>query len=245
MMAARRKGIIAVAAALHALGMSRTDLPAQDGLKFIRVAKGFQERPWWDVVRGTDQHPLYPAAIILAEPLVRPWTGRGPDAWRIAAQSVSAFASLATLVPLYWFSKRLFDRKTAALATLLWALLPLPGDVGHDTLSDPLALLCFASAFACGAATLDRQGGLKTALACGLASGLGFLTRPEVALAPVVMVVVGLLSRVRLPELRPALPRLTGLAAVFLALLGSYALVKGEVSEKLALRRAAALPPSA
>ena len=44
--------IVLLAAALHAVGIARTTLPAQDGLKFIRVARQFQDRPWADVVRG-------------------------------------------------------------------------------------------------------------------------------------------------------------------------------------------------
>lgn len=237
--------VLALAAAAHLVGMGRAELPAQDGLKFIRVAQRFQTRPWAEVVRGTDQHPLYPAAVALAEPLARLGVGRGPDAWRLAAQGVSMLASLALLVPLYWTCRHLFDETTAALGTLLWALLPLPAAVGHDTLSDPLALLCFGTAFACGAAALRPGSGLGPALGCGVAAGLGYLTRPEVALAPLVLAGVGVARHVRLPEVRIALPRFAGLAAAFLALVGSYALVKGEVSEKLALRRASGLPPSA
>jgi hypothetical protein len=117
--------------------------------------------------------------------------------------------------------------------------------VGHDTLSDPLALLCLGSAFACGASALRPGGDMRAAVACGVAAGLGYLTRPEVGLAPVVIALVGVARGIRLPAPRQALPRFAGLAVAFLALVGSYALVKGEVSEKLALRRAAALPPSA
>ena len=70
-MASRRLlvAIVLLSAALHAIGMARAILPAQDGLKFIRIAREFQTRPWIDVVRGADQHPLYPALVAVAEPL--------------------------------------------------------------------------------------------------------------------------------------------------------------------------------
>ena len=61
----RLLAIVVLAAVLHALGIARTVLPAQDGLKFIRVARQFQERPAIDVIRGSDRHPLYPALIAL------------------------------------------------------------------------------------------------------------------------------------------------------------------------------------
>ena len=87
-MASRRLlvAIVLLAAALHAIGMARSILPAQDGLKFIRIAREFQTRPWIDVVRGADQHPLYPALVAVAEPVVsrlpgrraRDLAGRGP-----------------------------------------------------------------------------------------------------------------------------------------------------------------------
>ena len=56
---------------LHAISIARSLLPAQDGLKFIHVARQFQKDSWPDVVRDTDQHPLYPALIAAVEPVVR------------------------------------------------------------------------------------------------------------------------------------------------------------------------------
>ena len=72
--------IVLLAAALHAAGIARSILPAQDGLKFIRVARSFQSRAWADVVRGTDQHPLYPALVAIVEPAVAcVWRARARD----------------------------------------------------------------------------------------------------------------------------------------------------------------------
>src|SRR3954468_4090874 len=85
-MASRRLlvAIVLLAAALHAIGMARAILPAQDGLKFIRIAREFQRRPWTDVVRGSDQHPLYPALVAVTEPAIAAVAGHGPDTWRVA-----------------------------------------------------------------------------------------------------------------------------------------------------------------
>ena len=56
-MAGRRflLAVVLLAAVLHGISIARSLLPAQDGLKFIRIARQFQNDPWPDVVRGTDQ----------------------------------------------------------------------------------------------------------------------------------------------------------------------------------------------
>src|SRR5271157_6476492 len=64
-----RLAVVLLAAALLGISIARSLLPAQDGLKFIRIARQFQNDPWPDVVHGTDQHPLYPALIAAIKPL--------------------------------------------------------------------------------------------------------------------------------------------------------------------------------
>ena len=229
--------IALLAAILHGAGIARSPLPAQDGLKFLRVARGFTERPWADVVRSSDQHPFYPALIALVHPLT---AASSADSWRIAAQVVSSIASILTLIPIFLLARRLFDDATAAMTTLLFVLLPLPAGIGHDTLSDSLALLAFASAMAFGESAL-RSRRLGAAIGCGIAAGLGYLARPEVAVAPLAVVLVELASGVRGGLTADRRIRLAGLSIGLLAIVGSYALVKGEVSEKLALRRTVAI----
>jgi hypothetical protein len=227
--------IVLLAAALHSIGIARTILPAQDGLKFIRIAREFQSGSAIDVVRRNDQHPLYPALIAMAEPLVAACSGRGPETWRIAAQLVAAIAAVGTLLPLYNLARALFDDRIAALAVLLFVLLPLPSEVGHDTLSDSLALLAALAALWLGAMAL-ATGDRRAFIGCGLVAGLGYLARPEVALVTIA-VGIALVAGDRRPEaLRLAALRLSALGVVFLTMVGGYALVKGEVSEKLAMR---------
>ncbi len=250
-MVRRRLALILVfAAVLHAVGIARTPLPAQDGLKFIRVAREFWSQPWDSVVRGSDQHPLYPALIAAARPAVGMIIGPGPESWRIAAQAVSAAASLLTLVALFAIGRSLFGPRAGLLAALLWAVLPLPAEIGRDTLSDPTALLCASTALWLGLRSLERRGGLD-AVGCGLVAGLGYLARPEVALVPVALIATSV-GRSILDSARagrgfifatsPIPGRHAALGVAFLAIVGAYALVKGEVSEKLALRRVAAIP---
>src|SRR5262245_24205708 len=120
-MAGRRYllAIVLLAAGLHAVGIGKTILPAQDGLKFIRIAREFHLRPWADVIRGSDQHPLYPALIAVAAPAVALVAGDSPTSWRIAAQIVATIASVLLLIPLYGLTRSLFDQRIAALAALI------------------------------------------------------------------------------------------------------------------------------
>jgi hypothetical protein len=305
--------IALLAAILHGVGIARSPLPAQDGLKFLRVARDFHRKPWIEAIRGSDQHPLYPAMIAAVQPLVALVVKHAGESWRLSAQFVSALASLATLLPLYLLTRRIFDGPKAAMSCLLFVLLPLPTALGHETLSDAVALLWFTSTLALGIEAAHSRS-LVAAIFCGVTAGLGYLTRPELAIAPVAIVcwilasawrdcrgLVGLrhdhefqpvvrtgppgpitsgfnpiqhsnpkagfdladdhgfqpVVRTEPPgpitsgfnPIRPPAPRALNLGSLtrigalsvsFLFLVGTYALLKGEVSEKLALRRSAA-----
>ncbi len=256
--------IALLAAMLHGVGIARSTLPAQDGLKFLRVARGFHAQPWAEVVRASDQHPLYPALIALTQPVIAATWGSSADSWRIAAQVVSAMASIAILLPIFAITRRLFEESAAVMATLLFVLLPIPSEIGHDTLADPLALLACATALWCALAT-SRTRSLIPAIGCGLASGLGYLARPEVVVVPIAFFVAsmtGFYGRTRAfralsagrgnsrhdaspdPGIRKTifdsrnvlLRQIGSVSVVALTIIGSYAVVKGEVSEKLAVR---------
>ncbi|AMV39833.1 glycosyltransferase family 39 protein [Planctomyces sp. SH-PL62] len=239
-------GILTFAALLHVAAIHRTLVPAQDGLKFLAAARRFQSDPWIDVIKGTDQHPLYPALIAAVEPVSAALLGPGPDAWRIAAQGVSALASLLLLFPLFALARAIFDERVALIAVILYVLLPVPGEVGRDTLGNALGLLGMTATLALGAAAIRRDS-WRLALAAGLAGGVGYLARPEAILAPMA---VGLawtlyLARTRGASAVATAPALPALGLAVLVCVGSYALAKGQVSEKLALRHAASLGPQA
>ncbi len=234
--------VVLFAAGLHGLAISRTLLPAQDGLKYIAVARDFHTRPWEDVVRGTDVHPLYPALVAVVEPAVAWWAGEGSSAWRIAAQLVSVMAALALVVPMHGLTKLLFDRRIAVMAAALVLLYPRAAALGHETLADSVGLLGTLTALWLGLHALLRSDP-RLALLSGLAAGLGYLARPEVVLTPAALAAAWLTT----PGLndwraggRRALTLLVLLVG-FTSVLGSYTMVKGELSEKLALRLGAAL----
>jgi hypothetical protein len=236
--------VVLFAVILHAIAISQSLLPAQDGLKFIRIAREFQTHPWADVVRSSDSHPLYPALIAVAEPLVASFTGPGPAAWRTAAQIVAVIASIGLILPIYGLTLLLFDRRIAAMAAALAVLLPRAAELGHDTLSDSLGLMCTFLALCLGAHAFRRDD-RRTAALAGLVAGLGYLARFEIVLVPCAFALAYLAALVRKPRQGSwsRLPTIASLLFCALAVIGSYAVVKGEISEKLALRLSASLGP--
>jgi Dolichyl-phosphate-mannose-protein mannosyltransferase len=237
--------VVLFAATLHTVAITRTILPAQDGLKFIRIARLFHSEPWTDVVRGSDTHPLYPALIAAIEPVVASLAGHGPDTWRLAAQIVAVLASVGLIFPIYALARSLFDRRIACLAAALAVLLPRAAELGHDTLSDSLGLMYTFFALWLGAIAL-RRGDWRFALASGIAVGLGYLTRPEVILVPLAIGstwLIGLFGEGRVRTVAKW-PALAALVLSAMAVIGTYATVKGELSEKLAIRYGALLKPS-
>jgi hypothetical protein len=244
---AHRRSLLAIAllaATLHAVAITRTLLPAQDGLKLIRFAKQFQTQPWADVIRGADVHPLYPALVAMIEPPVSSLVGEGPDAWRLAAQLVATLAAIGVLVPIYFLTEALFDRRIAFIAAGVLALLPRVAEAGHETLPDSLGL--FATFMALWLAARALQTGHRgIAIVSGLFAGMGYLARPEVILVPAAIVLTWLVARHRTRS--EALPGRWAVTLLMLAgpvlAVGGYAAIKGEVSEKLSIRQAAGLGP--
>jgi len=239
-------GIVAFAAILDVAAVRRTLVPAQDGLKFLAVARRFQTDPWVDVIRGTDQHPLYPALVAAAEPLTSAVLGPGPESWRIAAQGVSILASLALLLALFALARAVFDERVALIAAFIYVLLPVPAEVGRDVLGNAVGLLAMTATLWLGSLAIRRDS-WRYALVAGLAGGLGYTARPEVIIAPAA---VGLACGVHLARTRgvrtlAAAPALPALALALLVCVGGYALAKGQVSEKLAIRLGASLGPQA
>lgn len=234
--------VVLFAAVMHGLAIHRTLLPAQDGLKYIAVARDFQSRPWEDVVRGTDVHPLYPALVALVQPPVALAAGPGPSGWRIAAQVVSVMAALLLVVPIHGLARLLFDRRIALIAAGLTVVYPRAAALGHETLADGVGILGTFMTLWLGLRSLLKSDP-RLALAAGLSAGLGYLARPEVVLAPAALAATWFLA----PggrgwgELWKRTRTLLVLLAAFSTVLGYYSVIKGELSEKLAFRLGASL----
>ena len=248
-MAHRRSllAIVLLAASLHAVGIARTLLPAQDGLKLIRFARQFQTR-----VRGPTSSEA-PTSIRSTRHWSR-WSSRrcrGIDrrgARRLAAgRSARRGAGLARRAGAGLLPHRVAVRPADRIhrRRACWRFCPRVAEVGHETLADSLGLFATFMALWLAARALTR-GDRRCAIGSGVFAGLGYLARPEVILVPAVDRVdlarrsqcgpgVG---RDPAARSRPSLMLLMPALAVC-----GYAAVKGEVSEKLSLRSGAGLGP--
>jgi hypothetical protein len=95
------------------------------------------------------------------------------------------------------------------------------------------------------AARASSRGDWRLAAGSGVFAGLGYLARPEVILVPLVVALAWLVQRVR-PAVGLRAGRLVATVPMLLVpalAVAGYAAVKGEVSEKVALRTSAGLGP--
>ncbi len=243
---------------LQVVQIVRTELPAQDGLRFIATAQQFHRLPWLEVLRNHEDHPVYPALIALIQPLVA--GGQQTDAldvWRLSAQVVSLLAWLASVAVFVRLIDQVFNRLTAACGLALILTVPQLVDSGHDTLADALGLLSMSVTLGFGL-TLFRTRSPGSALGVGLSAGLGYLARPEAILAGLAVGIAWAIrvvpkslrhpeSEIDVTARRAGPPReavgLIAMAVSCLACVGLYTTLKGHVSEKLAIRYALGLPP--
>jgi hypothetical protein len=243
---------MALSAGIRVWHLTHTEVPARDGIGFIRYAWQLRHEGWAGVLRANPHPPLYPLAIAALSLPVGAVLGT-PDSERamlIAAQLANALAGVLLVVPMFFLGKRLFDRRVAFGAALLFQCLPLEGRVLSDSLSEGLFLLLAASALALACRALEAPSVASFGLS-GLFAGLAYLTRPEglLLVAAALLVLAGLqLAAGGRRRWRPALAGGSCLVAAAVAVGAPYALVIGHLTNKptgdAILGEGAALPRS-
>jgi 4-amino-4-deoxy-L-arabinose transferase-like glycosyltransferase len=210
---------------------------SRDGVTFCLYARGLEEHGL-QYLRTPEaiQHPLYPAMLLGLERAAR-WVGApaGPMTWQRCGQLLSLLAGLAVVALAGALTAdvarrvRLHVRPDVAalLAMCLAAVLDLNVWLSADAMSDQLHLALYLAAVL----LLTRLASWRAAAACGLLSGLAFLTRQEGLMPAVAGLVVLAVSWRRAP-----LPGLTGRAALlmlgFLVCAAPYWAAVGRFSTK-------------
>ncbi len=161
--------ILVVAAAVRAVAWSNTVVLFNDGPVFLGMARAIEAGRWAEVL-AHPFHPLYPALIALV--------ARVPMDFEDAAIVVSIAGGLMSVLGIFLFVRRAFDRDLAWLAAWIVALHPWAVDFSSDVMSDGLYAGLYLLGFAALAATIEKPR-LSRALGCGLAAGLAYLVRPE------------------------------------------------------------------
>jgi hypothetical protein len=170
----RLLALLAWSVAVQAWTNGRSVAPAQDAVRFIAAAQAMQLEGFRAVAPRLVDEPLYPAAIGLAEAVLRRLGHDEPQRWVRAAQWAAAVPVVLTVVPLYLLLLALVPPGAAWLGTLFFASASEWARLGADAVSDPLyvflaaATLCLA--VRCAAAPASARTWLTLALA-GMLTG--------------------------------------------------------------------------
>jgi hypothetical protein len=186
----RIAALMAVVALTHAWVIPSTLSPAPDTLAFIRIAQRFQNDPLSTVIRQEQHHPLYPMLVACVESALGGLAGcHGPECWRVAAQLTASLGAALLVVPIYAFAVELLGSRAAWWGVLIFVLLPTPNRITADGLSDGIHLLGFTTGL-WAAARAFNGGRVGWFAIAGIATGLGFWTRPEALLLPVAVLIL-------------------------------------------------------
>jgi hypothetical protein len=139
-------GLLGLSCAVQAWCVARAVTPAQDAVRFIKVAQAIEHNGLLTVLRTRDEHPLFPAAVCLTHHVRGLVLPEVPDAWATSAQLAAAAALVLTVVPVYGLLLCLTRWPSAAAGALFFCLMTPVTRLGADGLSDSthLCLLCAA-----------------------------------------------------------------------------------------------------
>src|SRR5437763_8774322 len=117
--------LIAIGLALHGWVIARTEVAARDSIGFIRTALRFENEPWAEVVRTSEQPPGYALTVLAVSWPVRAFTGNTScDTMVLAAQLASALMGLVAIIPMVKLGRELSDRRIGWLAAGVFLALP-------------------------------------------------------------------------------------------------------------------------
>lgn len=224
---------------LHAWIVGHTCTTARDSIRFARTALNLEHpapRSFAEVLRDAKEcpdPPGFPLAVLGTSEIVREIHAAPlPEQMLLSAQIASSLAAILLVLPSYWLGRILFRNTFAGIAgALLFQVLPTVAQITSDGLSDSSSLLCVITALVCAVRAVRTQS-TKWFLATGLASGCGYLVRPEGLIAVPALGAVVVLLVVRVWPVRTALGRLAALMAGFAIVAAPYMFLIGGVSNK-------------
>jgi hypothetical protein len=181
--------LLAASALLQAWIVSRAVTPAQDAVRYARIAQAMARDGWLATVRDEPEHPLFPTLVLAADGLLGRLRPDAPDRWASAVQLAAIVPLVLAVVPVYFLLRGLFDERVALAGVLLLMVLSEVARLGASGLSDSTHLFLAATTLAllsaaCGGKA-RRHGEAAVAfrpwllLPAGMALGLTLLARGE------------------------------------------------------------------
>ena len=178
-------GLLALTISVQVLVVARATVPELDTVRFVEVARQFDQQGLLATLRGRQDQPLFPLSVWLVHRLVLHATGDFPAAWTISAQLAAAIPLVLAIVPVYFLSVRLLGKTAGLAGAALFGLLPKVAQLGADGISDSSHLFWFSLAFWAVVVYLteaddpSRRRPWRLFWA-GLATGMALLARVEV-----------------------------------------------------------------
>lgn len=202
-------------------------LIAPDGVFYIRRARELAGDAWGVAGRFP---PGYSLLLLGTHKLASLFVSSDSVLlWVYASQAVTLLCRVLALVCLYFTGKLLTDARRSFWAVLMLTFLPYPADFGSVVLREWPYLLFVAVSFGLALWSLRRATWWVFAL-IGVATGMGYLIRPESAQL-LIYAAIALIFSVRKQMMRPskALAALMAMSFCFLAFATPYLLASGTI----------------
>src|SRR5262245_21874155 len=138
--------LLGLSCAVQAWCVTHAVTPAQDAVRFTKVAQAIDREGLRSVLRTRDEHPLFPAVVRWTHGVRRLALGETADAWAASAQLAAAAALVLAVVPVYGLLLCLARWPAAVAGAVFFCLMTPVARLGADGLSDSthLCLLCAA-----------------------------------------------------------------------------------------------------
>ncbi|MGH7138767.1 MAG: hypothetical protein ACREHD_23720, partial [Pirellulales bacterium] len=163
--------LVLAACLVQAWMISRAVVPAQDSVRYLIVAQGFERDGFSATLRNQPEQPLFPALVWLVH---RGLTSLGlatADDWATSLQVAAAIPLVLSIVPVYLLFCQLHGERAAIIAISLYSLLGGIARLGADGLSDSTHLALFMLALWCVARYFSvTTGSCSTGLAPAVAA---------------------------------------------------------------------------
>jgi hypothetical protein len=109
--------LIVLGVALHAWVITRTEVAARDSIGFIRTALRFENEPWIEVIKSSEQPPGYALTVLAVSKPIRAIAGKTTvDTMVLSAQVASALMGILAIIPMVRLGRELGDLRIGRLS---------------------------------------------------------------------------------------------------------------------------------
>lgn len=200
-------GLLALSSLVQSWCVGRSVVPALDAVRYVAEAQRIERDGFRAALHEGMQRPLFPVAMALVHRTIQDCGYRGDDAWRWSAQLAAALPLVLSVVPVYGLAIILVGRRAAAVAGVLYCVLPEVARLGADGIGDSMHLFWFSLATFTLVAMLARRMENRRRVGLGLIAGgvlcgVAMLCRIESLLLLPALGCAGLLAQSQQPWVR-------------------------------------------